>query len=90
MTFEFWLPVREVLGYYIPIIPKKEHTEDQIWYSGILDKSTGQVISATIGRITFSYDIIDDGSDRLLQYYCSTTWRMMIVCQRQRLSYLTT
>jgi hypothetical protein len=90
MTFEFWLPVREVLGYYIPIIPKKEHTEDQICFSGILDKSTGQVISATDGRITFSYDIIDDGSDRLLQYYCSTIWRMMIVCQRQRLSYLTT
>jgi len=40
MTFEFWLPVREVLGYFIPIIPKNEHTEDQIWFSGILDKST--------------------------------------------------
>jgi hypothetical protein len=30
--------VREVLGYFIPIIPKKEHTEDQMWFSGILDK----------------------------------------------------
>jgi hypothetical protein len=56
MTFEFWLPVREVLGYFIPIIPKKEHTEDQIWFSGILDKSTGQVISAAIGRRKTSLD----------------------------------
>ena len=54
LSFEFWLPVQEVLGYLIPIIPKKEHTEDQIWFSGILDKSTGRVISATIGRTTFS------------------------------------
>jgi hypothetical protein len=54
LSFEFWLPVREVLGYFITIIPKKEHTEDQIRYSGILDKSTGRVISATIGRTTFS------------------------------------
>jgi hypothetical protein len=35
----------------IPIFPKKEHAGDQIWFSGILDKSTGQVISATVGRI---------------------------------------
>ena len=54
LSFEFRLPVREVLGYFIPTIPKKEHTKDQIWFSGILDKSTGQVISATIGRTTFS------------------------------------
>jgi len=40
---------------------------------------------------TFSKDdVIDDDSDRLLQYYYSATWRMMIVCQSQRLSYLTT
>jgi hypothetical protein len=25
LSFEFWLPVREVLGYFIPTIPKKEH-----------------------------------------------------------------
>jgi hypothetical protein len=54
LSFEFWLPVREVLGCFIPIIPKKEHTKDQIWFSGILDKSTGRVISATIGKTTFS------------------------------------
>ena len=51
LHFEFWLPVHEVLRHLIPIIAKKEHTEDQIWFSGILDKSTGQVISATVGRI---------------------------------------
>jgi hypothetical protein len=52
LSFEFWLPVREVLGYFIPTIPKKEHTKDQIWFSGILDKSTREVISAAIGRRT--------------------------------------
>ncbi|MGB7639235.1 MAG: hypothetical protein WBL88_16860 [Nitrososphaeraceae archaeon] len=51
IPFEFPIRVQDVLGYFIPIIPKKEHTEDQIWFSGILDKSTGQVISATVGRI---------------------------------------
>jgi hypothetical protein len=51
LHFEFWLPVHEVLRHLIPNIPKKEHTEDQIWFSWILDKSTGQVISATVGRI---------------------------------------
>ena len=56
MTFEFWLPVREVLGYFIPIIPKKEHTKDQIWFSRILDKSTEEVISAAIGRRKTSLD----------------------------------
>jgi hypothetical protein len=49
--FEFSLPVHEVLGHLIPIIIKKGHKEDQMWFSGILDKSIGQVISATVGRI---------------------------------------
>jgi hypothetical protein len=51
LHFEFWLPVHEVLRHLIPIIVKKGHKEDQMWFSGILDKSTGQVISATVGRI---------------------------------------
>ena len=57
LHFEFWLPVHEVLRRLIPGIPgiiTKEDNEKQIWFSGILDKSTGQVISATIGRTTFS------------------------------------
>jgi aryl-alcohol dehydrogenase-like predicted oxidoreductase len=41
----------------------------------------GQVIIAT----KFGIKLDNRG-----QHYCSTTWRMMIVCQRQRLSYLTT
>ena len=56
IPFEFPIRVQDVLGYFIPIIPKKEHTEDQIWFSGILDKSTGQVISAAIGRRKTSLD----------------------------------
>jgi hypothetical protein len=66
LSFEFWLPVREVLGHFIPIIPKKEHTEDQIWFSGILDKTTGWVISAAIGRRRTSLDgDTCDDNDRL-------------------------
>ena len=52
--FEFSLPAHEVLGDLIPGIPDiitKGHNEKQIWFSVILDKSTDQVISATVGRI---------------------------------------
>jgi hypothetical protein len=55
--FEFGLPVQEVLRHLIPGIPgiiTKEDNERQIWFSGILDKSTCQVISPTVGRITLS------------------------------------
>ena len=51
----FGYQYQKVSGYFIPIIPKNEHTEDQIWFDGILDKSTGRVILATIGRTTFSH-----------------------------------
>jgi hypothetical protein len=57
LHFEFGLPVQEVLRHLIPGIPgiiTKEDNERQIWFSGILDKSTCQVISATVGRITLS------------------------------------
>ena len=50
LPFEFSLRVQDVLGYLMPIIPKKGHEEDQMWFSGDLDKSTGKVISAAIGR----------------------------------------
>jgi hypothetical protein len=52
--FEFGLPVQEVLRLLVPGIPgiiTKEDNEKQIWFSVILDKSTHQVISATVGRI---------------------------------------
>jgi hypothetical protein len=57
LSFEFWLPVHEVLRHLSPGIPSiitKGHNEKQIWFSGILDKSTRQVISASVRRITFS------------------------------------
>ena len=53
LHFEFGLPVQEVLRRLIPGIPgiiTKEDNEKQIWFSGILDKRTCQVISATVGR----------------------------------------
>ena len=56
LHFEFSLRVQDVLGYLIPIIPKKGHEEDQMWFSGVLDKSTGKVISAAIGRRRTSLD----------------------------------
>ena len=57
LHFEFGLPVHEVLRRLIPGIPgiiTKEDNEKQIWFSGIFDKSTCQVISATVGRTTLS------------------------------------
>ncbi|MGA8913591.1 MAG: hypothetical protein WB443_12125 [Nitrososphaeraceae archaeon] len=53
------------LGIFIPIIPKKEHTEDQIWFSGVLDKCSGRVISAAIGRRTSLDGDTCDDNDRL-------------------------
>jgi hypothetical protein len=59
LSFEFSLPVHDVLGHLIAGIPgiiTKGHNEKQIWFSGILDKSSGQVISAAIGRRKTSLD----------------------------------
>jgi hypothetical protein len=56
IPFEFSLLVKDVLGYLMPIIPKKGHEEDQMWFSGVLDKSTREVISAAIGRRKTSLD----------------------------------
>jgi hypothetical protein len=52
LPFEFSLTVVQVLGHFVPIVPKKGHEEDRVWFSGILNKTNGQVISATIGRIS--------------------------------------
>jgi hypothetical protein len=49
--FEFPLRVQDVLAYLFPGSRKKYHNEDRVWFSGVLDKSTGDVISAAIGRI---------------------------------------
>ena len=66
IPFEFSLLVKDVLGYLMPIIPKKGHEKDQMWFSGVLDKSTGEVVSATIGRRRTSLDgDTCDDNDRL-------------------------
>ena len=63
IPFEFPIRVQDVLGYLIPIIRKKEHKEDQVWFNGVLDKSTGEVISAAIGRRTsLDGDTCDDNN----------------------------
>ena len=38
MTFEFWLPVREVLGYFIPTIPKRSIQKIKYGLVGFLTK----------------------------------------------------
>ena len=48
---------------YIPVIRKKYHNEERVWFSGVLDKSTGEVISAAIGRRTsLDGDTCDDNN----------------------------
>jgi hypothetical protein len=56
IPFEFPLRVQDVLGYLFPGSRKKYHNEDRVWFSGVLDKSTDEVISATIGRRRTSLD----------------------------------
>jgi hypothetical protein len=66
LQFQFSLPVQYVLGHIVPIIPKKEDTENQMWFTGVLDKRTGRVISATIVRTRggSSENDTSDESDR--------------------------
>jgi hypothetical protein len=63
--FEFSLRVQDVLGYLFPGSRKKYHNEDRVWFSGVLDKSTDEVISAAIGRRTSLDSDICDDKDRL-------------------------
>jgi hypothetical protein len=64
--FEFSLRVQDVLGYLFPGSRKKYHNEDRVWFSGVLDKSTDEVISAAIGRRRTSLDgDTCDDNDRL-------------------------
>jgi hypothetical protein len=52
------------LGYLFPGGIKKYHNEDRVWFSGVLDKSTGEVISAAIGRRTsLDGDTCDENTD---------------------------
>jgi hypothetical protein len=66
IPFEFPLRVQDVLGYLFPGSRKKYHNEDRVWFSGVLDKSIDEVISATIGRrrTSLNGDTCDD-NDRL-------------------------
>ena len=64
IPFEFPLRVQDVLGYLFPGSVKKYHNEDRVWFSGVLDKSTGEVISAAIGRRTsLDGDTCDENTD---------------------------
>jgi hypothetical protein len=64
IPFEFPLRVQDVLGYLFPGSRKKYHNEDRVWFSGVLDKSTEEVISAAIGRRTsLDGDTCDENTD---------------------------
>jgi hypothetical protein len=64
IPFEFPLRVQDVLGYLFPSSVKKYQYEDRVWFSGVLDKSTGEVISAAIGRRTsLDGDTCDENTD---------------------------
>jgi hypothetical protein len=53
LPFEFSLPLNDVAGYVLyPSPDEKESKDNNIWFNGMLDKRTGKVISAAIGRIT--------------------------------------
>jgi hypothetical protein len=63
--FEFSLLVQYVLGYLFPGSIKKYHNEERMWFNGLLDKNTGKVISAAIGRRTSLDSDTCDDNDRL-------------------------
>ena len=66
LPFEFSLLVQDVLGYLDPVIRKEYHNEERVWFNGLLDKITGGVVSAMIGRRRTSLDgDTCDDNDRL-------------------------
>ncbi len=52
LHFEFFIPSKDVQYYIFTPLDEGGDVEDkdQFWINGILDKHTGEVISATIGR----------------------------------------
>jgi hypothetical protein len=51
LDFELSLPLKDV-GRYMFANPKEGESKDEFWVNGTLDKHTGVVISAAIGRIS--------------------------------------
>jgi hypothetical protein len=49
LDFELSLPLKDVWRYMIAR-PKEGESKDDFWVNGVLDKRTGKVISAAIGR----------------------------------------
>jgi hypothetical protein len=54
LHFEFFIPSKDVVKYIFtpPDGVGDKEQKDQFWINGILDKHTGEVISAAIGRIS--------------------------------------
>jgi hypothetical protein len=51
LQFEFSLLPKDLMQSVLVREVEKETKEDMIWVNGIIDKHTGEVISANIGRI---------------------------------------
>jgi hypothetical protein len=51
LQFEFSLLSKDVMRSILLRVVEKATKEDMIWFNGILDKHTGEVISANMGRI---------------------------------------
>ena len=54
LHFEFFISSKDVVKYIFtpPDEGRDKEEEDQFWINGVLDKRTGEVISASIGRIS--------------------------------------
>jgi hypothetical protein len=55
LHFEFSIPSKDIIK-YIFLPPDKGRDKGQFWVNGTLDKSTGEVISSAIGRISLQLD----------------------------------
>ena len=51
LNFELSLPLKDVWR-YMNARPKEGESKDDFWVNGVLDKRTGKVFAATIGRMT--------------------------------------
>jgi hypothetical protein len=51
-SFEFSLPRGDIMGRLIEDLAEEEEKETPLWFSGEIDRHSGKVIEARIGRRT--------------------------------------
>ena len=52
IAFEFCIPKGEIMGRLIDDLAEDEDKDAPLWFSGVIDRHSGQVIKAIIGRTT--------------------------------------